>query len=230
MPNATRFLTISFDDGFRASSVRAAEIYERFGLRAEFNIVSTYGENNPVLYGDWALWNELAARGHSIQPHGYNHTNKAEVSFGDARDLILRCLDTFTTNIIGFHSANAVFAFPYNAFTPELEAWLPTVFRAFRGGAGPAINPLPTPATVKLTTSGSDRAEAFLDECVADLLGRDAGWLVYCAHGLDGEGWGPLGCEYLERLLGRLTKVENLEVLPARDVLDRFGGSRKISG
>jgi peptidoglycan/xylan/chitin deacetylase (PgdA/CDA1 family) len=226
---ATRYLTISFDDGFRASSVKTADLFESFGLRAEFNVVTTYGESKPEVFGGWTLWNELAARGHSIQPHGFDHTNKAKVGFGEARDLILRCLDSFSTNLHGFDPARAIFAFPYLASTPELEAWLPTIVRACRT-AGEPINPLPTPDTVKLTTGASERAEELLDGCVGDLLARDEGWLIYCAHGLDGEGWGPMRSEYLERLLERLVQVENLGVLPARDVLDRFdGGGREAA-
>jgi peptidoglycan/xylan/chitin deacetylase (PgdA/CDA1 family) len=220
-PIATRYLTISFDDGFRASTLKTVELYERLGLRAEFNVVATFGDKDPVVHGDWALWNELAARGHSIQPHGYNHTNKAKVGTGDARDLILRCLDLFARNLHGFDPARSVFAFPYLASTPELEQWLPTIVRACRT-AGPPINPLPTPKAAKLTTSASQDAEALLDKCAGDLLRNEEGWLIYCAHGLDGEGWGPLRSEYLERLLERLMQVENLEVLPARDVLARF--------
>lgn len=224
----TRYLTFSFDDGFRASSVRTAEIFERFGLCAEFNIVATSGENNPGRHGNWALWNELSARGHSIQPHGYNHTNKAKISLGEAQDLILRCLSLFTENLSGFDASQAVFAFPYNASTPELEAWLPTVVRAFRTGANggsSAINPLPRPETVKLLTGGSEDAEALLDRYIEELLRREEGWLVYCAHGLDGEGWGPLRSEYLERLLDRLMQVDNLDILPARDALGQAGSA-----
>jgi peptidoglycan/xylan/chitin deacetylase (PgdA/CDA1 family) len=175
-----------------------------------------------VRHGDWALWNELAGRGHSVQPHGFDHTNKAKVSLAEAQSLIRRCLDRFAANLDGFDAARAVFAFPYLASTPELEAWLPEVVGAFRVGP-PALNPLPQPGTVRVTSAAWERAEEGLDRCVDDLLARDAGWLVYCAHGLDGEGWGPLGSNYLERLLARLTAMDNLALLPARDVLARFG-------
>ena len=222
MHQTTRFLTLSFDDGFRASSEKTAALFERFNLRAEFQIVATFGERDPVTHGDWALWNDLAARGHSIQPHGFNHTNKAEVGLTTARDLILRCLDAFDANLNDFDPARAIFAFPYNASTPEIEAWLATVVRAFRTGNGSPINPLPRPDTVRLLSDASEDAESMLDRYVDDLLAHDEGWLIYCAHGLDGEGWGPMRSDYLERLLDRLTQVPNLEILPARDVLARF--------
>ncbi len=211
---------MSFDDGFRASSIKTAELFERFGLRAEFNVIATFEKKSRITHGDWALWNELAARGHSIQPHGYNHTNKAQVGLGEAQDLILRCIDQFAKHLDTFDLARAIFAFPYNASTPELEQWLPHYVGAFRTG-GATLNPLPSKDTVRLTTTGWEEAEEWLDRCVADLLERDEGWLIYCAHGLDGEGWGPMRSSYLERLLEKLVQVENLELLPARDVLAR---------
>jgi peptidoglycan/xylan/chitin deacetylase (PgdA/CDA1 family) len=222
MPSTTRFLTITFDDGFRASSVKTAAIFERFDLRAEFNVVAMFGERDPLRHGDWQLWNELATRGHSIQPHGYDHTNKANVSFDQARELIVRCLDLFSTNLSGFDPKQSIFAFPYNSSTPEIEAWLTDMVRAFRTGNGPAINSLPNPGTKRLTTGGAEDAETLLDTYVDDLLARDEGWLIYCAHALDGEGWGPIRSDYLERLLARLHTIDNLEILSERDVLRRF--------
>ena len=155
-----RYVTLSFDDGFRRSSLKTAELYEKHGLRAEFNVLAAPSGDG---IGDFGLWNELQARGHVIQPHGYNHTDKSKMPLAEAQDLIRRCLDVFGERLAGFDPKQAIFNFPYNASTPELEAWLPTVVRAFRTGPGPAINPLPRPDTVKLTTGGREDAEVLLD-------------------------------------------------------------------
>jgi peptidoglycan/xylan/chitin deacetylase (PgdA/CDA1 family) len=229
-----RYLSLSWDDGFRQSSLKTATIFEKFGLRAEFNIVATahlpdntlpedmqpghrWGANPS--YGDFDLWNELKARGHVIQPHGYRHANKSTLPFDEARGLILKCLEVFSRQLAGFDPAQTIFAFPYNDSTPELEAWLPGVVRAFRT-KGPAINPFPTPRTVKMTAGGWEEAEPWLDCCLDELLSKPDGWLIYNTHGLDGEGWGPLRSEYLIRLLERLTLLPDLKILPAREVLD----------
>ncbi len=212
-----RVLTLSWDDGFRRSTLRTAEIFERFGVRAEFNVVGTFGGPD---HGDFPLWNELQARGHVIQPHGYQHADKSKLPFAEAQHLILRCLDLFNTQLQGFASSGAIFAFPYNASTPELEAWLPKVVRAYRTGPGPAINPLPVRSTVKLTTTGYQDAEAGLERCLTELLSAESGWLIYNVHGLDGEGWGPLRADYLLQLLESLIGQADLRILPARDVLD----------
>ena len=212
-----RFLTLSWDDGFRSSSLRTADIFERFGLRAEFNVVATFGSPG---HGDFGLWNELQARGHVIQPHGYMHADKSTLPFREAQELIIKCLDVFSRQLNGFDPSQAIFAFPYNASTPELETWLPGVVRAYRTGPGPALNALPTAETTKLTTTGWEEAETQLDRCLAALRESADGWLIYNVHGLDGEGWGPIRAEYLVHLLDDLKEWPDLKILPARDVLN----------
>ena len=210
-----RTVTLSFDDGFRASSLATAAIFEKRGLVAEFHVLSDATWQG---IGDFDLWRELAARGHSIQPHGTDHTNKSQIPLADAQEKIGQCLDSFAQNLPGFDPARAIFGFPYNASTPELEAWLPTVVRAFRT-SGPAINSLPDTSTTKLTTGGWADAEPALEKCLEDLLTRRDGWLIYNAHGLDGEGWGPLGATFLERQLDRLLDMPDVQIVTARDML-----------
>lgn len=214
-------VTLSFDDGFRRSNTRIAEIYERFGLRACMNVLAApeelvreqdqWGTDR----GDFGLWNKLQARGHEIMPHGYQHANKTEMPFEEAKGLIGRCLGIFGEKLEGFDAKKAVFNFPYNQSTPELEAWLPSVVRGFRTGGG-GLNPLPYPGMTKLTTTGygPDNCEDHLDGEIERLLGQPEGWLVYNTHGLDEEGWGPIGAGYLEGLLERLVG-QGVEVLPA---------------
>jgi len=225
-------VTLSFDDGFIKSNQRIAEIYERHGLSASFNVIATghypdfqapdvYHEGYPK--GDFKLWNELQARGHEIMPHGYKHANKQRLPFAEAKDLIGRCLDIFSKELKGFDPQEAIFSFPYNASTPELEAWLPTVVRAFRTG-GPGLNPLPHAGQTKLTCTafGPDNCERHLDEQIELLLAQPDGWLIYNTHGLDDEGWGPIGSVYLERLLERLTHIQTVQVLPMGQALKKF--------
>lgn len=44
---------------------------------------------------------------------------------------------------------------------------------------------------------------------------QSSGWLVYNTHGLDDEGWGPIGSDYLDKLLERLLKIKTVEIIPA---------------
>lgn len=216
-------VTLSFDDGFRKSSIKTAEIYRKRGLAACINVVATAGRKDfrppdypGVVRGDFALWNELRAAGHEIMPHGYRHANKRSLPPAEAKDLIQRCLDIFAAELKGFRAKEAVFNFPYNASTPELEKWLGERVRAFRTGGG-GINPLPHKAQVKLTCTsfGPGNCEAAIDREVTKLLARESGWLIFNTHGLDDEGWGPVRAVYLEKLLDRLGGVESVAVLPA---------------
>ena len=223
-----RIISLSFDDGFERSNLRIAEIYEKFGLSACFNVLAFEeidGEKVIDIYhnfpkGNFKLWNELQQRGHEIMPHGLIHHNLARMPFVDAQRSIKRCLEVFTQELEHFQSKEAVYNFAYNASTLEIETWLPTVVKAFRTG-GDAINPLPHLGQVRLTTSGygPENCEWHLDQSIRRLLAQPAGWLIYNTHGLDDEGWGPIRAEYLERLLEQLSSTESVAIMPVGKAL-----------
>lgn len=103
-------VTLSFDDGFKKSSVRTADIFEKHGVHACINVIATAHLPGFVLpneyhrwpVGDFGLWNELQSRGHEIMPHGFAHIDKSKVALGQAKDLIQRCLDYFARELKGF--------------------------------------------------------------------------------------------------------------------------------
>ena len=222
-------ITLSFDDGFLKSNLKIAELYERHGLAACFNVVATAHQADFALpnpshrhpVGDFGVWNELQARGHEIMPHGYRHADKSRMPLAEAQDLVRRCLGVFARELKGFEPKRAVFNIPYLATTPELEAWLPSVVRAFRPAAADPILPLPSRGLVRLgsTSFGPGNAEAAVDRWIAELLSRPSGWLLFCLHGLDDEGWGPIRSSYLERLLDRLVATPGVQVVPAGKAL-----------
>jgi peptidoglycan/xylan/chitin deacetylase (PgdA/CDA1 family) len=226
-PNKKHLVTLSFDDGFRKSFIRTAEIYEKHNLSACLNVVAAgppddaYIKKSPI--GDFGLWNELKKRGHEVMPHGYRHENLRKLPFDEGTDLIRRCLDVFAEKLEGFDAKQSVFNFPYNASTPELEKWLPTQVRAFRTGGG-AINPLPHKEQTKLTCTsfGPGNCEAAIDREIERLLAKGSGWLIFNTHGLDDEGWGPIRATYLEQLLERLLAIQTVEVLPAGGALTKY--------
>jgi peptidoglycan/xylan/chitin deacetylase (PgdA/CDA1 family) len=220
-------VTLSFDDGFERSSRRTAEIFERHGLVAEFNVLAAGHRGEPKeswhsrwRKGDFGLWNELKARGHYVMPHGYRHANKAELPLAEAQSLIERCLDVFATELEGFEASEASFAFPYNRSTPELEAWLGTHVRAFRTG-GDAVMPLPRPGQQRVTCKsfGPERCDEDVVGTVESSLAGPPAWLCYNLHGLDDEGWGPVGSATLDRLLEGLV-ARGVHVLPITGALD----------
>jgi peptidoglycan/xylan/chitin deacetylase (PgdA/CDA1 family) len=223
-PEKKHIVTLSFDDGFKKSSLKTAEIYEKYGLSACINVIAEAHLKNFELpnefhkwpVGDFGLWNELQQRGHEIMPHGYRHANLRKMPFEEAKDLIMRCLDVFASKLKNFEPERSIFNFPYNASSPELEEWLPTQVRAFRTN-GKAMNPLPDKQMVKLTCSsfGPGNIDQDLRSKVDDLMAMPSGWLIYNTHGLDDEGWGPMSSDFLDNLLKELTDLESVAVLPA---------------
>lgn len=220
-------ITLSFDDGFERSSIRTADIFERHGLVAELNVIAAGHQGQPDEKwhrkwhkGDFGLWNELKARGHHVMPHGLEHVNKAEVPLAEAKRLIEACLDVFDAELAGFEASEASFAFPYNRSTPDLETWLLARVRAFRTG-GDAVMPLPSPnqQRVTCTSFGPGRCDDHLSATIDSFLAGGPGWLCYNLHGLDDEGWGPVGGDTLDRTLERLV-AHDARVLPIIAALD----------
>lgn len=56
-------------------------------------------------------------------------------------------------------------------------------------------------------------------DMIARLLAMPSGWMIYNTHGLDEEGWGPIGSVYLDRLLDRLLAIRTVRILPAGQAL-----------
>jgi peptidoglycan/xylan/chitin deacetylase (PgdA/CDA1 family) len=225
-------VTLSFDDGFEQSSLCTAEVFERYGLVAELHVLATghLGESTDPWHerwpkGDFGLWNELRARGHQVMPHGYRHADKAALPLEEAMRLIEACLDVFDAELEGFDRSAASFAFPYNRSTPALEAWLGTQVRAFRTGGDPVM-PLPRPAQQRVTCAsfGPGRCDEPVSRTVGAFLAGPPAWLCYNLHGLDDEGWGPIGSDTLARLLETLL-ARDVRVLPITSALDLAGSS-----
>lgn len=227
----THIITLSFDDGFEKSSIKTAEIFEKYGLSACINVIATAHLKNFALpneyhawkAGDFKLWNELKSRGHEIMPHTYDHKNLTEMPLEQAKESILKCLDVFNNELDGFDAKKSVYNFAYNASTPEIEEWLGTQVMAFRTG-GPALNPLPYPGLKRLTciSHGPENIDQDLGQTIDEFLNGPYGWFIYNTHGLDDEGWGPVSSGYLDELLDRLTKIKSVDVLPAGKALGRI--------
>lgn len=84
--NKRHIVTLSFDDGFKKSSLKTAEIYEKHNLCACINVVASAHmtdfrppDYHTVSRGDFALWNELQARGHEVMPHSFKHANLQQI-------------------------------------------------------------------------------------------------------------------------------------------------------
>ncbi len=220
----THIISLSFDDGFKKSFFRTADIYEQHGLEACFNVLASGHHADFVepdeymkkeLLGDFEDWAELQKRGHEIMPHGFKHANLSKLPFTEAQDLITRCLDYFSDNLEGFRSENAVFNFPFNASSPELENWLDGHIRAYRL-LGDGVNAMPSKNIKRLTCSMGrfTEMEKNLRKETIDFLTQKSGWFIFNLHGLGNEGWEPISDSFLDEYLDEFKNVKGLEFLP----------------
>jgi peptidoglycan/xylan/chitin deacetylase (PgdA/CDA1 family) len=224
----THIVSLSFDDGFEKSSIKTTEIFEKYKLSACINVIASAHENQfelPNQYhacpvGDFDLWNELQARGHEIMPHSLKHTNLREAPLEEAKELVEKCLDIFDNKLDSFDRSTAIFNFPYNQSSPEIEEWILQEVMAFRTG-GPEINSLPYEGMARLTCTsyGPENIDAHLESRIQNLLALPEGWLIYNTHGLDDEGWGPVSSAYLDELLARMSELDHVAVLPVGQAL-----------
>ena len=224
----THIVSLSFDDGFRKSSIRTAEIYEKYKLSACINVIASAHSKQfelPSEYhswpvGDFELWNDLQSRGHEIMPHSYRHANLTQMPLEDARKLILLCFDIFSKELNDFKAEESIFNFPFNASNTELDELLKPMVRAVRTG-GPAVNQLPYKNQFKLTctSSGPENIDEHLEQTISKFLELPSGWLIYNTHGLDDEGWGPVSSSYLDELLSKLVQLDHVAVLPVGKAL-----------
>ena len=229
----THILTLSFDDGFRKSFLKIAEIYEGFGLKACLNVIASGHLPDfkqvddwilPELMGDFNDWNQMVERGHEIMPHSWKHLNLTKQPLNEAIELILKCLEYFENNLDGYSNNDAVFNFPFNASTPELETFVLSKVRALRSSGESPVNGIPTkslPLSLACGSRGPKNIDAWVQNQIDTFLTAPGGWLILNLHGLDDEGWGPISTTFLVDLLKKLSTKSTLEILPAGVVLKR---------
>ena len=231
--NKSHILSFSFDDGFKKSFIKLAEIHEEYGLKACLNIIASGHMKDfqavddwilPELMGDFDLWNDLVSRGHEIMPHSWKHARLPDLDGEEAKILITKCIDYFNEHLEGFSPSKAVFNFPFNASNKELEKHTLTLVRAVRTGGNGAINPFPPKngRILSCESHGPDLSNDWVEDKVNSFLSSDGGWMILNLHGLENEGWGPLSTNYFSSLLKRLILVKKLDILPVGMALKKY--------
>lgn len=236
--NKTHLLTLSFDDGFKKSFYRAAEIHTEYGLKACLNVIATghfktfHTEPGWIpqrLLGDFNDWNKLRSNGHEVMPHTWDHKDLTKMPLEEAKENLDKCFAYFKENLEGYDASGSVYNFAYNASTPELDAHALQTVRAVRTGGWLVLNdakynalPVPAePVTLGCWSHGPGNCDAYVEEEINAFLKSAGGWLILNLHGLDDEGWGPVSTAYLDALLQRLVKVNYLDVVPTGAVLKK---------
>jgi len=206
---------IVFDDGFIKSSLKTAELYEEFGIRAVFAVLADPTVNFVPGCGDWKLWNELQKRGHIIQPHGYTHANLRNVTHEEGVQLVDRALKSFEDNLEGFKAKDCIYCFTYNLSTPRLVEYLLPKVRAVRHGGSAFLTDADLKARVwHSTTFGPEDPAGDFEKHLDRAKEIEAKALFYVPHGIDGEYWGAMKLESLRRILDRIVNGEDFEYWP----------------
>ena len=235
----SHLLTLSFDDGFKNSFYRIAEIHENYGLKACLNVIATghlksfNAEPKWIpqnLLGDFNDWNKLKERGHEIMPHTWEHLNLTEVSVDKAKENIEKCLSHFEENLSGYTSEGAVYNFAYNASNTELEDFTLIKVSAIRTGGwlvlnGSMVNPIPVkklPLRLGSYGYGPEFCDDYVQQQINTFLLSEGGWVILTLHGLDDEGWGPVRGQYLDDLLKRLVRIDHVAVVPAGEIVKQI--------
>lgn len=230
-------LSLSFDDGFKKSVYKIAEIHENYGLKACLNIIASGHlksfNSDPKwvpqhLLGDFDDWNALQSRGHVIMPHSWEHLDLVKVPLSKAKENIDKCLSYFEENLNGYSNKGGVYNFAYNSSNSELEDYALSKITAVRTGGWLVLDGMVNRIPIEESSGvlgcwgkGPGNCDVFIEEEVNKFLGSEGGWLILNLHGLDEEGWGPISSVYLDRLLARLTKLDNLAILPIAEVLKK---------
>ena len=219
----THIISFSFDDGFKKSFKRVAEIHENYGSKACLNVIATAHLPGfeaidqwilPELMGDFNDWNTLVARGHEVMPHTWEHLNLTKISEKKAKTNIDKCLDYFTANLDGYSDDKAVYNYAYNASNDDLDDYLLQRVRAIRTGGWIVLkdsqsNEIPKSGQkMKLGCRmhfQPDNCDHWIEKEIKAFLDSDGGWLIVNLHGLDEEGWAPVSTKYYDGLLRRLS-------------------------
>jgi peptidoglycan/xylan/chitin deacetylase (PgdA/CDA1 family) len=202
-----------FDDGFAKSSIATAKVFEEFGLRALFAVLAEptdFATN--FVKGDFALWNELLARGHHVHPHGYTHARMPDLTYEQGVAELQRCIATFSEKLNGFDPKRCIYHFTYNLSTPPLIQWLLPRFGAVRiQGTGflrkEEIDSRVWGSKAHGPEDPYDVLNGLLDQCA----GKNAYAFMFCLHGIDGEAWGAIALDNLRRILERITSDPQFE-------------------
>jgi len=232
LSSKTHWITLSFDDGFKKSFYRIAEIHESFGLKACLNVIASGHMPGfkavdqwilPELMGNFDDWNKLKDRGHEVMPHTWEHLNLTKIPEKQAKENMTKCFDYFEAHLDGYDPTYAVYNFAFNASTPELERFALERVSAVRTAGWVLLkdersNPLPsTNKSLRLGcwSQGPEYCDTFVEKEIDEFLTSDGGWLILNLHGLDQEGWGPLHPMFLEKLLKKLVEMPQVAVEPA---------------
>lgn len=220
-------VSLIFDDGFAKSAIKTSEIFEQRGLAANFAVLVDSSNIYPdTPKGDFDLWNKLQESGHTIHPHGYDHTDLTQIPFEEAKLKIDTCLEYFSNHLIGFNPLKTTYHLTYNKSTPQVDQYLLSKVKAIRttgleGHVGSGMNNEKEINTRRFNCSwhGPDYCDDHLLKTLKNAEVLRPNFLMYMLHGIDDEGWGPIHANSLEKALDYINASPILKYVNADNLI-----------
>jgi peptidoglycan/xylan/chitin deacetylase (PgdA/CDA1 family) len=233
-----KFISFSFDDGFRQSGSVGTRILDRFGFKGTFYVVTGWVEpaqtaitdrfNKGASHGDWQFWRDVSQAGHEVGSHGFSHINA-----GDKRarflpwimtEQVRRSADDLTRHV---PAQSYTISMPWNATSRISRYLVRQRYAACRlGSSALRYNELGGFDAFGLESwaVGAEHSWEVLSGAVKRL--PENCWLIFQFHSFGHEGWAPISAAAFEDLCA-LVADDDIEVATVRDVVRREGAASK---
>lgn len=229
-----RWLSITFDDGFRNGAETAASILGEHGLTATFYIVTGWVAparaevaekfNRGFDHGDWEHWRSIRDAGHEVGSHTFSHFKmtgkKARLFPWLVADELRKSRDDLAREA---PQQLYTISMTWNASSRRSDRIVRTLYDACRlGSAAIAYNDLAKLDPHRLASwapAASVPTQAY-DEAIAAIPA--GGWLILQFHSFDDEGWEPLSRESFHALCETARRHDDVKVAPVAQVIAQW--------
>lgn len=241
MASAGRWLSLTFDDGFRKGSEVAAEILGAHAMAATFYIVTGWVAparaavrerfNRGCDHGDWGHWRRIRDAGHEIGSHTFSHLNvtgsRARLFPWIVADELRRSRDDLAREV---PQPSYTISMTWNASSSRSDRMVRTLYDACRlGGSSVKYNEFRALDTHRLASWAPDATASVpaYDEAIGRI--PEGGWLILQFHSFDGEGWSPLSRRTFHALCEVAARHKDVKVATVAQVIERLRPSSAAS-
>jgi peptidoglycan/xylan/chitin deacetylase (PgdA/CDA1 family) len=227
----SRFLSITFDDGFLYGSQVACDILARHGLAATFYLVTGWVEperttirevcNAGRRHGDWDYWRGVNSLGHEIGSHTFSHIHACGRRARWLPWLLPREMKRSRDDLVREVPQDIyTIAMPFVEASRRSERLARSFYAACRLGAPePVYNRLDalTPYRLDSWEPASAAREDNFRNAIAGIPA--GGWLILGFHSFDDEGWEPVSRGAFDALCRFAAKETDVVVAPVSTII-----------
>jgi hypothetical protein len=221
---ASRFVSITFDDGLINGTRKAIQLLEEFELKATFYVVTGWIRprhvpwvrdrwNKGLDHGSWRDWIDVRSRGHDVGSHTVSHLN-AGGRLSRYLPFLLRWELSHSCAQLRHHLGHAPtsISMPWNTPAKKLEHVVRRTYQACRLGSGRWQTNNLTILDWHRLRSWAPTSEVSGDELLERCRATPPGhWLILQFHSLDGEGYMPITTDTFGELLRGLKDTPDLQ-------------------